>query len=418
MKHAEKRANLWYALLTVPPDVRASIGKLRFVKSTETADKAEASLRIALLIAGWRKEIAKARGTMPDPKATFWENLRREHSNADEGTQLAIEDVAEAEAGKIADPAEASLTYRIATGQATPLAPLVDAWKGSLRLAQKTIDQQHRDVVKMADHFRILEGLQAQRVKAWTDKLITEGATASTLTRLMNGCRSLWRYLQDSGTLPVDAPDPFIGSFRLAKKTAKRNTIDRKAFTAKELAQVHRKALEGEDITLARLIALGAYTGARIEELCSLTTEHCTRGVFTITDSKTEAGVRQVPIHPALVPMVAAMKKEAGAASSVYLIPSTAAGQYGVRSDPLSKRFGRLKESMGFGPGHVFHSIRKTVATMLEQAGVAEGTAADILGHEKKTLSYGLYSSGTSMKQKLEALSKVSYPGTLTPGGI
>ena len=68
---------------------------------------------------------------------------------------------------------------------------------------------------------------------------------------------------------------------------------------------------------------------------------------------------------------------------------------------------------MGFGPGHVFHLIRKTVATMLEQAGVAEGTAADILGHEKKTLSYGLYSSGTSMKQKLEALSKVAYGGSL-----
>ena len=50
---------------------------------------------------------------------------------------------------------------------------------------------------------------------------------------------------------------------------------------------------------------------------------------------------------------------------------------------------------------------------MLEQAGVAEGTAADILGHEKKTLSYGLYSSGTNMKQKLEALSKVAYGGSL-----
>jgi integrase len=414
MKHAEKRANLWYAVLTVPPDVRPIIGKLRYVQSTQTADKAEASLRIALLVAGWRAEIAKARGSMPDPKATFWDNLRRDYMHAqDEGTLLAIEDIAEAAAGKITDPAEASLTYRIATGQAPaliPLAPLVTAWKGSLRLAQKTIDQQHRDVVKMADHFVHLAALTPQKVKAWTDKLIADGATASTLERVMNGCRSLWHYLQDSGTLPVDAPDPFVGSFRLAKKTAKRNTIDRQAFTPKELAQAHREAGKGGDITLSRLIALGAYTGARIEELCSLTLDHCARGVFTITDSKTDAGVRQVPIHPALVALVATMKKEA---ADDYLIPSTAQGKYGVRSDPLSKRFGRLKESLGFGPGHVFHSIRKTVATMLEQAGVAEGTAADILGHEKKTLSYGLYSSGTSTKQKLEAISKVAYPGAL-----
>lgn len=249
MKHTEKRANLFYAVLTVPHDVRHILGKLRFVKSTGTADKAEAPLRVAFLVDGWRKEIAKARGTLPDPKATFWVNLRRDYLNAqDEGTQLAVEGLAEAAARKITDPAEASLTYRIATGQAPeliPLAPLVTAWKGSLRLAQKTIDQQHRDVVRMQDHFVHLAALTPQKVKAWTDKLIAEGATASTLERLMNGCRSLWRYLQDSTTLPVDAPDPFVGSFRLAKKTAKRNTIDRQAFTAKELAQVHREATKG-----------------------------------------------------------------------------------------------------------------------------------------------------------------------------
>ena len=42
-----------------------------------------------------------------------------------------------------------------------------------------------------------------------------------------------------------------------------------------------------------------------------------------------------------------------------------------------------------------------------------EGIAAGVLGHEKQTLSYGLYSSGSSTKQKLDALSKVGYPGAL-----
>ena len=122
MKHTEKRANLFYAVLTVPHDVRHILGKLRFVKSTGTADKAEAPLRVAFLVDGWRKEIAQARGTLPDPKAAFWVNLRRDYLNAqDEGTQVAIEGIAEAAARKITDPAEASLTYRIATGQAPEL---------------------------------------------------------------------------------------------------------------------------------------------------------------------------------------------------------------------------------------------------------------------------------------------------------
>ena len=38
-----------------------------------------------------------------------------------------------------------------------------------------------------------------------------------------------------------------------------------------------------------------------------------------------------------------------------------------------------------------------------------EGVAADIVGHEKQTITYGLYSGGTSMAQKMEAIAKISY---------
>ena len=412
MNHIEKRANVFYAVLTVPPDVRESIGKLRFVQSTKTGIKPEAITRASVLVAGWKAQITKHRGKLPDPKATFWESLRHDYINAQsEAAQFAIEDVAEAESQKIADPSEALRLWKFATDKSgTLLAPLVTAWKGSLRLAEKTIDQQHRDVRKMAEHFISLEALTPQAVKAWTDKLIGGGATASTLERLTNGCRSFWRYVQDSGTLPVDAADPFVGSFRLATKRAKRNTVDRQAFMPEELSRVYERAARGGDSALADLIALGAYTGARIEELCSLTLETSRDGVFIINDSKTDAGLRGVPVHPRLVRVV---KRLLEASTDGFLIPSTSQSKYGVRSDPLSKRFGRLKESMGFGPGHVFHSIRKTAATLLEQAGVPEGVAADILGHEKQTLSYGLYSTGSSTKDKLKAISKVAYPGPL-----
>jgi hypothetical protein len=42
---------------------------------------------------------------------------------------------------------------------------------------------------------------------------------------------------------------------------------------------------------------------------------------------------------------------------------------------------------------------------------VPEGVAPDILGHEKKTLSYGLYSAVSSMQRKREAIEKLVYPG-------
>ena len=42
-----------------------------------------------------------------------------------------------------------------------------------------------------------------------------------------------------------------------------------------------------------------------------------------------------------------------------------------------------------------------------------ESISADILGHEKKTITYGLYSGGSSMAQKREAMALVVYGGAL-----
>ena len=45
----------------------------------------------------------------------------------------------------------------------------------------------------------------------------------------------------------------------------------------------------------------------------------------------------------------------------------------------------------------------------LENAGVAENVVADIVGHEKTTMTYGLYSGGVSLTVKREALDKLVY---------
>jgi len=55
---------------------------------------------------------------------------------------------------------------------------------------------------------------------------------------------------------------------------------------------------------------------------------------------------------------------------------------------------GRLKASLGFGEQYVFHSIRKTFITKCEQMYISEGVVADIEGHDKKTVTYSLYSGG------------------------
>lgn len=414
MNHLEKRKDRWYAVLNVPPDVQPSIGKIRFVQSTKTGDRRLAVGRAAALVTEWKKVIAKARGKLPDPGTSFWDSLRRDYLGTDdEGTRFAIEDIAEAAIKKAAGtPLEASQRWLHVTGQATPLGPLVIGWKDSLRHAQKTIDQQHRDVLRMSVRLVSLEALTPQGVKVWTDELIVAGTTASSLIRIGQGCHSFWGYLQNSGARGMLDLDPFAGPFKLARKMAVRNTTGRSgsSYTPDQLAGLYVAAKEKGDDALADLIALGAYTGARIEELCKLTKETVRDGVFSIGKSKTRAGVRECPIHPAVAPLVARMLK---ASTDGYLVPSAAENQYGNRSGPLGQRFGHLKKAQGFGPSHVFHSTRNTLSTLMERAGVPEGIAADIVGHEKKTLTYGLYSSGTAATQKLAAIAEVSYPAPL-----
>ncbi len=58
---------------------------------------------------------------------------------------------------------------------------------------------------------------------------------------------------------------------------------------------------------------------------------------------------------------------------------------------------------------HTFHSWRGTVITMLERAGVPEGTVQDIVGHERSTLTGSTYSGKSTLDMKREALAKLRY---------
>ena len=156
---------------------------------------------------------------------------------------------------------------------------------------------------------------------------------------------------------------------------------------------------------LQAIFKLAIYTGCRIEELAQLETTNVTEREIKIVRAKTTAGNRTIPVHHDLKPLVADLLSR----SDKYLLPDLTVNSIDVQSAQVSKQFGYLKTKLGFDSRYVFHSIRKTVSTKFEQAGVTEGIAADILGHEKKTITYGLYAGGSSMAQKREAILRLRY---------
>ena len=118
------------------------------------------------------------------------------------------------------------------------------------------------------------------------------------------------------------------------------------------------------------MIRLAMYSGARLNEIAALKITSVTGDFFTISASKTDAGRRSIPIHSKLAPTIQRLVDNS---RDGYLLSGLTATKYGARGNALGKRFSRLKAELGYPPELVLHSVRKTVATMLENAGVSEG---------------------------------------------
>ncbi|MFD2190013.1 tyrosine-type recombinase/integrase [Pistricoccus aurantiacus] len=427
MSHLERRANRWYAVLTIPQDVRSEFaGKIRFVKSTGTGDKRVAQARAFAMVATWKDEIAKARGNVDegsffDDALAYREQLEalRKSGQSDQHESLShvITDLAERldAQGKTE---EAQRLARVALGDQTPIEPELAEWFEHLHLKPKTAEQMNKDAKRMAQHFEIVEAVNAESVREWAKVLMAPkdqdgyGYGVSSVKRSFSAARSVWHHLQEAGKAPTDR-EPFkLPSFvqrkeRAASKDKGSGANGWKPFEPSDVVRLYRAAIEEEDDKLADLIQLGMYTGARIEELCSLRSADCSLERLRITDSKTGAGVRELPVHPEVKPTV---ERLLSTGRDGYLMSGLTFNKYGDRSNAIGKRFGRLKARHGFGPTFVFHSIRKTVSTLLENAGVLENLTADIVGHEKPRITYGLYSGGHSLERKREAIELIHYP--------
>ena len=404
--HLQKRRNLYYARLAVPEDLRNHYRRREFIKSLGTADFKVAKAKVLKVISEWKLGFEALRG-QPDAITALAAEIRllddEQQTNPDapmSDKDCYIEHVAE----RIPETREKQFRD-IAMKRATPFTLYVDQYFEQWDAQAKTKSMAKTAINRVAKTLPYLERVTRQLVM---QLVYADTTSAATKSKNYGFVRQYWKYLQDIGAVPDETRNPFSELSHASKTKIK--GIKRTSFTTKEINLLGKTAKEQGDDQLANLVLLAAYTGARIEELCQLKVTSVLRvdGVscFSIEDAKTEAGNRLVPIHPKLLVLVRRLCK---ASTDSYLIAGLTESKYGDRSNAIGKRFGRLKTGLGFGEEKVFHSIRKTVTTLLENAGVPEGVAADIVGHEKTTMTYGLYSSGTATKAKYNAVGLLEY---------
>lgn len=427
--YLEKRRRRWYACHDIPEDVQASFGRRRFVQSLECEDRPTAERRGAIHEARWRTEIAKARAVSPcqiERDALYWRQL---YVTAPEHEKPVIRDMIGDEAQlrlaaelgahgiysdndpRYSDHPAVAATRKfvgLATGQVVRLDEHLEEYLGTLRNEAKSVDMRRSTIKKFGERFPYVSDVSKKAVQRWCNEHVEAKKAVATIRRSLSELRGYWAYLQSIEIVAEDH-QPF-DKLTLPREGKKAVQDARQPFKPADVVKLWRKAVdEWKDQELADLIVLGMWTGCRLEELCALPVADVDLGggFFIVQDAKTPAGNRFVPIHSKLAPTLVRL---IGKRTEGYVLSGLSENKYSDRSNAIGKRFGRLKTEAKFRAEYVFHSIRKTVATIFENAHVPENVSADIMGHEKPTMTYGKYSGGTSLEVRREAIEKLAYP--------
>ena len=214
--------------------------------------------------------------------------------------------------------------------------------------------------VRMSDLDRIT-------LQAFYDQL---GGTQSRMVKVKKMLNNLIKYSVKKGIMPLSA-------LNLQKVIDTSDIPEGKKTTRQVIPKdVIDKLWERTDQEMVKQILLYIYTGCRWFELHDLEPEHCHPDYIEIVASKTEAGVR-------IVPLCDKIKK---------ILPVEPIPSY----DVFNKYFKQVL------PGYHIHDTRHTFITMLTEAGVDSRIIKSIVGHKGQDITE--HYTHITLEVKLEAV--------------
>jgi integrase len=278
------------------------------------------------------------------------------------------------------------------------------------RVRKQTLNAKSRDLYAFRDwigeNTELSDVTPEKAGRYVTAKLLPKGHAAKTTREIIANLGAFFNWCIDASM--TAGPNPFARKGRLAKDSTK-GTVKRRPWTPEEIEKLLNGLPHKGDLWSLSVLAL--YTGARIEELCGLEVKNVRDDRLCIVPergTKTEAGMRDVPLHPILRPLVRELAKNS---TDGYLISGLpVGGEDDKRSHEASKRFGRARRKLKLDDPRIpFHAFRNTFANALERANVPASTAKLIVGHKRQDLTYGHYSPGLPLDLQQEAVNKVTY---------
>ena len=235
-------------------------------------------------------------------------------------------------------------------------------------------------------------------VTGWLDKLKTERAP-QTIQNYISALAQIWDLARNRyHDAPQDNP------WRGHALEAKSSKVSYEVFAPGELAKVYALL----DDEMKAVTAIGAYSGMRINEICTLreSSIKTIEGVlcFEITEGKTKSAARIVPVHSKLIPLMKSLLKTTHSGFLFYHASITDRAD-GKRSTWHTQQFTRAKRKALGEPAaerKVFHSLRHAFVQQLDRAQVPEDRIALLVGHERgNTESFKTYSKNAAAPAEL-----------------
>ena len=223
------------------------------------------------------------------------------------------------------------------------------------------------------------------------------GKNTPTLRKLKILWGLMWDYCVMHEILPQEKRD--MVRYVDINKAGNPNAYNRKPFTKKEVKTVW-KWKDSNDYF--KVVLMLIYSGVRISELLDLKKENVNLGEkwFDVIASKTEAGIRKVPISEKVLPFFQEwMDKN----DCEYLL-STPDGKHFEYRNYYDSYWMPLMEQMGMF--HRPHDTRHTCVSLLADAGVDERMVKKIVGHKGQGVTQTVYTH-FEIEALLDAINKI-----------
>lgn len=238
-------------------------------------------------------------------------------------------------------------------------------------------------------------------ITRFQENLVAKGNSIRTIDNKTGALRALLGFAKKQGYMRGD--NPVAGRALLSKKQKMQDgwaTFEPDEMDALLRSDFFRTRFD-KKADYATVVLLALFTACRVGELTSLQKEHFKRSrkgipFITIRESKTAAGIREVPLHPYIFAHIAPRL-------DALTSPADRIFSYKERDDKGSGNAAgkMLKENLIAArierPKLVFHSIRKYTNNELLQLGVGLEHRCQFAGHELDNVNVQTYTKTISV---------------------